>query len=219
MSTRERPCNHRDALTAIGAGVGAWLLPGPTSAEQVAPPKKTHLVTLSFDDGFKKIAAVCNGARLVFSDHPPDRSKGGWKDWAFVYKSEAMDVVYLQGAYLKAAKRSGTLWKCALTIIHELSHREVKTDDNRYDYDGLKPDKSSFPHAKALDNADSWAYFALDYVGTLPAGDRDDVLARVLQLAADRIEPGRPIRLLGLRAEMAMPDDARDGHTPTRGGW
>ncbi|HVL59872.1 MAG TPA: DNA polymerase IV, partial [Microbacterium sp.] len=39
------------------------------------------------------------------------------------------------------------------------------------------------------------------------------------QLAADRIEPGRPIRLLGLRAEMAMPEDAREGHTPTRGGW
>ena len=41
----------------------------------------------------------------------------------------------------------------------------------------------------------------------------------VLQLASDRIEPDRPIRLLGLRAEMAMPDDAREGHTPTRGGW
>ncbi|MDQ4489051.1 DNA polymerase IV [Sinomonas sp. ASV486] len=48
--------------------------------------------------------------------------------------------------------------------------------------------------------------------------DRDDVLARVLALAAE-IEPGRPIRLLGLRADMAMPDDARQGHTPTRGGW
>jgi DNA polymerase-4 len=39
-----------------------------------------------------------------------------------------------------------------------------------------------------------------------------------LDLAAG-IEAGRPIRLLGLRAEMAMPDDARKGHTPTRGGW
>ncbi|WP_455423615.1 DNA polymerase IV [Arthrobacter zhaoxinii] len=48
--------------------------------------------------------------------------------------------------------------------------------------------------------------------------DRDDVLARALDLAG-AIEPGRPIRLLGLRAEMAMPDDARKGHTPTRGGW
>ncbi len=49
--------------------------------------------------------------------------------------------------------------------------------------------------------------------------DRDEVLTRFLGLAADRIEPGRPVRLLGLRAEMAMPEDARDGHTPTRGGW
>jgi DNA polymerase IV len=27
------------------------------------------------------------------------------------------------------------------------------------------------------------------------------------------------VRLLGVRAEMSMPDDAREGHTPTRGGW
>ncbi|MDR5699202.1 DNA polymerase IV [Agromyces aerolatus] len=40
--------------------------------------------------------------------------------------------------------------------------------------------------------------------------DGDDVLAWFLGLAADRIEPGRPIRLLGLRAEMAMPDTGDD---------
>lgn len=34
-----------------------------------------------------------------------------------------------------------------------------------------------------------------------------------------RIEPDRPVRLLGVRAELALPDDAREGHTPTRGGW
>ncbi|WP_443676947.1 DNA polymerase IV [Microbacterium allomyrinae] len=48
--------------------------------------------------------------------------------------------------------------------------------------------------------------------------DHDAVLARVMEMVA-RIEPDRPIRLLGIRAEMAMPDDAREGHTPTRGGW
>lgn len=48
--------------------------------------------------------------------------------------------------------------------------------------------------------------------------DRSEVLARALDLATG-IEAGRPVRLLGLRAEMAMPDDARKGHTPTRGGW
>ncbi|MGI9823647.1 DNA polymerase IV [Agromyces sp. Marseille-Q5079] len=49
-------------------------------------------------------------------------------------------------------------------------------------------------------------------------GDHAVVLERVLDLVG-RIEAGRPIRLLGLRAVMAMPDDARDGHSPTRSGW
>lgn len=48
--------------------------------------------------------------------------------------------------------------------------------------------------------------------------DREVVLARALDLVG-RIEKDRPIRLLGFRAEMSMPDDARDGHTPTRSGW
>ena len=50
------------------------------------------------------------------------------------------------------------------------------------------------------------------------SSDRDEVIDRIVDLAA-AIEAGRPIRLLGLRAEMAMPDDARQRHTPTRGGW
>ena len=45
-----------------------------------------------------------------------------------------------------------------------------------------------------------------------------EVLSRALELVA-KIEPGRPIRLLGLRAEMAMPEESRQGHTPTRSGW
>lgn len=48
--------------------------------------------------------------------------------------------------------------------------------------------------------------------------DRDVVVAKAMELVA-KIEPDRPIRLLGMRAEMAMPDDAREGHTPTRSGW
>ncbi|WP_171013042.1 DNA polymerase IV [Microbacterium sp. 2FI] len=48
--------------------------------------------------------------------------------------------------------------------------------------------------------------------------DRDTVSAEILALV-DRIEPDRAIRLLGVRAEMQMPDEARDDHTPTRSGW
>jgi DNA polymerase IV len=48
--------------------------------------------------------------------------------------------------------------------------------------------------------------------------DREEVLAQALKLSG-KIEPDRPIRLLGLRAEMPMPEEARKGHTPTRSGW
>ena len=57
------------------------------------------------------------------------------------------------------------------------------------------------------------------YARKIPeTSDPAEVLARALDLAA-KIEPGRPIRLLGLRAEMTMPEDSRQGHTPTRSGW
>jgi DNA polymerase-4 len=48
--------------------------------------------------------------------------------------------------------------------------------------------------------------------------DRDAVLVEARTLIA-KIDPERAVRLLGMRAEMAMPEDAREGHTPTRGGW
>ena len=57
------------------------------------------------------------------------------------------------------------------------------------------------------------------YARKIPeTSDASEVLARALDLAT-KIEPGQPIRLLGLRAEMTMPEDSRQGHTPTRSGW
>ncbi|MDQ0102415.1 DNA polymerase-4 [Paenarthrobacter nicotinovorans] len=62
-------------------------------------------------------------------------------------------------------------------------------------------------------------FFTKTYARKIPETyDRDEVLAQALGLTA-KIEPDRPIRLLGLRAEMAMPEEARKGHTPTRSGW
>jgi DNA polymerase-4 len=62
-------------------------------------------------------------------------------------------------------------------------------------------------------------FFTKTYARKIPeTSDPAEVLARTLDLVA-KIEPDRPIRLLGLRAEMAMPEDSRQGHTPTRSGW
>jgi DNA polymerase IV len=62
-------------------------------------------------------------------------------------------------------------------------------------------------------------FFTKTYARKIPeTSDPVEVLARTLELVA-KIEPDRPIRLLGLRAEMTMPEDSRQGHTPTRSGW
>lgn len=53
-------------------------------------------------------------------------------------------------------------------MIHELSHHEIRTEDHRYRHNGLKPNKASFPYAKTITNADSWAVFAVDLAGYLP---------------------------------------------------
>lgn len=62
-------------------------------------------------------------------------------------------------------------------------------------------------------------FFTKTYARKIPESfDREEVLAQALDLTA-KIEPDRPIRLLGLRAEMSMTEEARKGHTPTRSGW
>lgn len=59
---------------------------------------------------------------------------------------------------------------CVQTIIHEASHIALKTKDLRYDKNGLRP-CSAFPGDRALQNADSWGYFAIDVNGYLSNSD------------------------------------------------
>jgi len=157
------------ATTAGEDMVKAWFM------DSAATPQNLAQAISTLKDGFKKVETVCRSGQLIFSDEPGDRNSGGWKDWAFVYKSEAMKVVYLQGAFVKAGN-SGKKTMCALTIVHELTHKILGTNDHRYDYDGLKP-TATFPFAKAIDNADSWGYFAADICGMLSESDRKKTLS------------------------------------------
>ncbi len=130
--------------------------------------------------GYQKIANACNGGSIVISDEPGDRSGGGWKDWAFIYTTEKMPVIYLQGAWLAKADQVGPsnqspLYRCVRTIIHELSHKEVGTEDIVYGPKGLMPEGSSVLKPEyALHNADSWAYFAVDLLGYLTGPDKEN---------------------------------------------
>ncbi|WP_323962092.1 DNA polymerase IV [Arthrobacter sp. JZ12] len=57
------------------------------------------------------------------------------------------------------------------------------------------------------------------YARKIPeTSSRESVLEQALSLLG-KVESGRPVRLLGFRAEMALPEDSRQGHTPTRSGW
>lgn len=60
-------------------------------------------------------------------------------------------------------------------------------------------------------------FFTKTFTRTLPAPTQDEreVLAAVLTMA-EKMEAGREVRLLGVRAEMSMPDDAPGPGTPTR---
>ena len=134
-------------------------------------------VMVQLAGGYKRINAACNEGNIVISDEPGDRNGGGWEDWAFIYQTETMSVIYLQNAWLKKADEAtpsnqAPLYRCARTIIHELSHKQVKTEDIVYGPKGLKVEGStSLTPAYAIHNADSWAYFAVDALGYLTGPD------------------------------------------------
>jgi hypothetical protein len=131
--------------------------------------------------GFKKISATCNSTTTIFSDRPHKRASGDWDNtYASVNAGDAMPIIYIFQAFLKTGRRNNAgnipkLWLCALTVVHELSHKLVSTKDKSYDYQGLKPG-SSITVADAIINADSWGYFCADLVGALTKGTVKRVL-------------------------------------------
>lgn len=152
---------------ATRTAIQRWFHTAGASADDVEATRKTLL------EGFKKITAATNSGRVIFSDRPHLRVSGDYDDtYASVNALDKMPVVYIYQLFLKTGRRtlSGRIpkmWLCALTVVHELSHKCVKTEDIRYDTDGLKP-SAAFPAESAIKNADSWAYFCADLLGHVP---------------------------------------------------
>ena len=63
-------------------------------------------------------------------------------------------------------------------VVHELTHLVCGTSDcdDRYAHSGIGV-HPGFPASKAVNNADSWAFFAADCAGVLSAGNRLQALA------------------------------------------
>ena len=151
----------------VEAVIRRWFLEEGASAADVESVRGT------LQAGFKKITAACNSGKVIFSDRPKLRVSGDYDStYASVNGRDAMPVIYIYQLFLQTGKRNllgniPKLWLCALTIVHELSHKLLATEDKRYDYQGLKP-SIAFPPATALINADSWAYFCGDVLGAVP---------------------------------------------------
>lgn len=123
-------------------------------------------------DGFRRMMEACNQNAIVFADHAALRNSGEWDNsYAAVCHDDRLLVIYIfepfiESSYKRPSMRSiPPLWACAVTIIHELSHKLLRTEDFRYEHDGLKPAK--FDRGAPIRNAESWAYFAAAAVGAL----------------------------------------------------
>lgn len=133
---------------------------------------KATIETLT--DGFKKITALCNSNTVIFSDRPHKRVDPGFATTkASVNDGDKMPVIYVFKPFIKYGRINkdgirGELWQCAKTIIHEMSHKILGTDDHQYGVNGIKPGVS-ITVANAIKNADSWGIFALDLTGYLPS--------------------------------------------------
>ncbi len=171
----------------------AWLQKAMVVAS--SPKKAAHMVILKrwFADanskdadmetaaaalkaGLKKIAACIKSNFVLICDMPLDRGNAARANVnAFVFSGEAINAIYVEPAFFSKRDMFKDLKNWTRIVVHELSHRMVKTKDHRYRHhaSGLKPDTADakFTAAHALDNADSWALFCMDCAGQLVEAD------------------------------------------------
>ena len=133
---------------------------------------------LKLGSGLSKCWNTLNSNHVVFTDMPSIRGAAAGTDdagflaaYAFVYSGryEKIPIIYIENAFFsKNTTPIGqtTLW--ALTVLHETTHLDLSTKDHRYDYSGLQVG-ANLSHDKAMNNADSWAYYAADCAGELTA--------------------------------------------------
>lgn len=126
--------------------------------------------------GLKKIAAKLKSGQLIYTDSVSERgTTENQGTEAFVW-GDSLDVVYIEEEFFGTSNTLTGLTNWARIVVHELTHREVKTKDHAYEHQGINPKKLSA--AKAIENADSWAWFCADCAGALTDGVIKNALDR-----------------------------------------
>lgn len=126
--------------------------------------------------GLKKLAAKLKSGRLIYTDSVSERGTNANEGTeAFVW-GDPLDVVYIEEEFFGAQNTLSGLTNWARIVVHELTHRELKTQDHAYEHQGIAPRKLGAD--KAIENADSWAWFCADCAGALTDGVIKNALAR-----------------------------------------
>lgn len=118
--------------------------------------------------GLKKIASKLKSGRLIYTDSVSERgttANAGTE--AFVW-GDPLDVVYIEEEFFGTNNTLSGLTNWTRIVVHELTHREVNTKDHAYEHQGINP--KALTAAKAIENADSWAWFCADCAGALSEG-------------------------------------------------
>jgi Lysine-specific metallo-endopeptidase len=152
--------------------VKRWFADGATSAGTLTATIST------LQAGFKKMAASMNGNLIVVTDMPHDRGDPA-NELTEAYmlsigvNAESPRTIYIEQALfenydvsvLHDMKKNWTR-----VLVHEVAHIDGRVDDHRYAFLGIGVG-TNLSDAQAVDNADSWAFFAADCAGALTHGE------------------------------------------------
>lgn len=138
----------------------------------------------ALEAGFKKIQSALKQTNIVLTDHPPERGaeKRKLTEAYVLVAAHKPKTIYIEQALAKNFNVSvlhDMKKNWARVIVHECSHLEVNTADEAYAYKGIKPG-GGITAVQALNNADSWAFFAADCGGALIENDRTRALGGTL---------------------------------------
>lgn len=172
------------ALDDLKAGSAGMVLLKRWFADEDTTDDMLVSFAATLKDGLKKIAPKLGGGSIMVTDFVPIRNSAAATDQA-AKKSNAFvtadkrDVIYIEPAFFNQNARNVFLdsakhW--ARIMVHEMTHREVKTKDKRYGHAGIKPKKGTLPHGDAIINADSWAIFVADAAGAMEESVRTRAL-------------------------------------------
>ncbi len=136
--------------------------------------------------GYQSIASGATSGKLILSELPTVRGQSHEQSEAVVAKAERINVIYIESDFFGNQNTLTGMTNWARILIHELSHRMLKTDDvethgnPRYAWHprGIGPMKGSYSTAQAMKNADNWGWFACDAAGQLSQKNRNDALLR-----------------------------------------